>query len=117
MPEQLSRGGPLDWLRKFGLDPNSLDPEMQALAIRLGEKGLKELTEERQRLLSQRPALYRGERLTREEALSRLEQTARLEQTGGRWNDGEPSLGQDPSSWIDDEMGYLTDGILNSDER
>lgn len=95
-----------DWLKdQYGLDYEALDPEVQEIIEHLGEEGVRDLVEQ-----VGETVFYRGERVTAEEKNNILQRVVRLgeEENGGRWAEGEPSIGGDkPKDWISDELDDL----------
>ena len=94
----------LHWLETlYGISPDSLPLEARDLAKKLGPDGGNGLVEQ-----YRGTQFYRGIRAGREELSNKLEQMHRLAfEGGGRWAPGEPSYGDSPLTWINQEVAEL----------
>jgi hypothetical protein len=93
-----------NWLKRFGVNPDSLDRETQELVEKLGKQGVQDLVKS-----ARAGKLHRGVRITENERVGLIQQIRRLQDGGGgEWAPGERPIGGDtPRGWINDELEYL----------
>ena len=99
----------LDWLKEnYGLDPNSLNGELQRLAQDLGPDGVSKLVKKGAR------KLHRGE-----DPVSVAEKLSRIQETGGldKWTSvgARKVKGDKPQDWLKDEQLQVGKEMFNED--
>lgn len=101
MSEILSKDN--HWLIKHGIEFESLEPEVQDVVKHLGKEGVEDLINQARGTI-----VHRAERLTPKERINLEQQLVRLaDEGGGEWAEGEPSMGNKPIAWIEEEIDGL----------
>lgn len=101
---EIKREVELHWLESmYGVKPQSLPVDALTVASKLGPDGVKELIEQHRSSM-----FYRGGLIGPEERINLAESIHRLApEGGGRWASGEPTIGDSPDVWIDEEVNEL----------